>query len=217
MTFGLLGFMQEGEPVEFIQAKNCGPARPNQKIDLCVIHTMEAAERPGTARNVAMWFGGLTKAAAPQASAHYCLDAADTIQCVKEDVVAWAAPGANKNGIHIEHAGYAAQTPIQWGDAYSQAVLERSAQLAADICKRHAIPIVRLSVADLQAGKRGLCGHIDITNAFNHGKGHTDPGPNFPWDAYIAMVLVASSPPTLPPPAGMTPPEDRDTNPEPTT
>jgi N-acetyl-anhydromuramyl-L-alanine amidase AmpD len=79
-------------------------------------------------------------------------------------------------------------------------VLGLSAKLAADICKRHAIPIVRLSVEDLKAGKRGLCGHVDITNAFSGGKGHTDPGPAFPWELYLAMVHKASLPPTLPPP-----------------
>lgn len=199
-------FLQDGEPITFIQAAHCGPARQGAAIDLLVIHTMEAAKKPGTAKNVALWFGGKTKAPAPEASAHYCLDDVNIIQCVAESVVAWAAPGANKKGIHIEHAGYAAQTPVQWGDAYSLAMLGQSAKLAADICKRHAIPIVRLSVEELKAGKRGLCGHVDITNAFNGGKGHTDPGASFPWELYLEMVHKAAIPPTLPP-AGI-PPDD---------
>lgn len=167
---------------------------------------MEAAKKLGTAKNVALWFGGKTKSPAPKASAHYCLDTAEIYQCVAESVVAWAAPGANRKGIHIEHAGYAAQTPGQWVDVYNLAMLEQSAKLAADICKRHAIPIVHLSVEELKAGKRGLCGHVDVTNAFNGGKGHTDPGVAFPWDLYLEMVHNASIPPTLPP--------ARDTNPD---
>lgn len=193
-------YLQDGEPVTFIQAAYCGPTRAGARIDLLVVHTMESQEKPGTAKNVALWFGGKTKAAPPKASAHYCVDDVDVIQCVSESVVAWAAPGANKNGIHIEHAGYAAQTPVQWGDLYSRAMLQNSAILAADICKRHAIPIVRLSVGDLKAGRRGFCGHVDITNAFGAGKGHTDPGPSFPWELYLEMVHKASLPPTLPPP-----------------
>lgn len=175
--------------MDLIQAKNCGPARPGQRIDLVVIHTVEAPEHVGTARAVALWFAGPD---APQASAHYVLDAAETISCVPENVVAWAAPGANRNGIHVEHSGYAAQTAAQWDDDYSRAVLLRSAALVADICVRHEIPAVRLTVEQLKfGGARGICGHVDITNALGAGKGHTDPGPRFPWDSYMAQVVAA--------------------------
>jgi N-acetyl-anhydromuramyl-L-alanine amidase AmpD len=174
---------------ELIQARNCGPPRPGQRIDLIVIHTVEAPEHVGTARAVAHWFAGPD---APQASAHYCLDAAETISCVPENVVAWAAPGANRNGIHVEHAGYAGQTAIQWDDEYSRAVLLRSAALVADICIRHEIPAVRVTAPQLKfGGARGICGHVDITHALNGGKGHTDPGPHFPWDSYMALVVAA--------------------------
>lgn len=175
----------------FIQAKNYNRGKrphPPFPIQLIVIHTMEAPEKPKTAFNVASWFAGPS---APQASAHYCVDDVDVIQCVLECDVAWHAPGANNNGIGIEHAGYASQTPEQWDDDYSKAVLANSAKLSAQLCKRFGIPIVRLSVADLQAKKLGFCGHIDITNAFNSGHGHVDPGPNFPWDSYIAQVQAA--------------------------
>lgn len=177
------------EPIPFIQARNCGPDRAGLPIALVVIHTMESAEKPTTARAVAQWFAGPQ---APQASAHFCVDSSETIQCVREDVVAWAAPGANKTGIHIEHAGYAAQTAPQWDDDFSRAMLGRSAALAADICLRHSIPVQRLTVAALRAGgARGLCGHVDITHAFNGGKGHTDPGAAFPWDRYLALIRAA--------------------------
>lgn len=174
-----------GKEIQLIRARNCGPGRPWQRIDWLVIHTMEAPEKPGTARGVAHWFAGPN---APKASAHFCIDAGEIVQSVPEDVVAWAAPGANRRGIHLEHAGYASQAADGWDDAYSRAVLERSAELARDICRRYEIPIVKLSVDDLRAGQRGLCGHIDITNAFNNGKGHTDPGAAFPWDRYLELV-----------------------------
>jgi N-acetyl-anhydromuramyl-L-alanine amidase AmpD len=180
----------------FIQAKNCGPARPGVTVNLVVVHTMEAPEKPHTARGVAQWFAS---AVAPQASAHYCIDSDETIQCVKEDVVAWAAPGANRDGIHLEHAGYARQSAVDWSDLYSTRMLERSAALAAELVTRHNIPIVRLDGESLRTpGVRGFCGHVDVTNGRNGGHGHTDPGVSFPWDRYLALVQTMLRPTDAP-------------------
>ena len=109
------------------------------------------------------------------------------IQCVKEDVVAWGAPGANRFGVHLEHAGYAEQTPDEWNDDYSRACLARSAELAREIALRYDIPFRRLTPDELKNGEKGFCGHIDVTIAFSGGKGHTDPGAWFPWDHYLAL------------------------------
>jgi len=184
----LIGLVLAGAEVPLIRARNAGPARPGQAIDLIVIHTMEAPERAGTARAVAQWFAGPD---APEASAHYCIDASEIIQCVPEDVVAWGAPGANRKGIHLEHAGYAGQSAAAWDDEYSRAVLALSAELAADIASRHQIPIVRLTVDQLRAGARGFCGHAEVSKAFpgkNPKLDHTDPGPGFPWAWYLDLV-----------------------------
>jgi len=172
---------------EFIQARNYTPvaARTPRWI---LVHTMEAAEKPGTARAVAKWFAGN---AAPKASAHYCVDNIAIIQCVKEHDVAWSAPGANARGIHIEHAGFAHQTGAEWGDSYSTAMLGLSAKLAAEICARWAIPVMHLTPEQIRAGEPGIAGHRDVTAAFHTVGGHTDPGPNFPWDTYIAAVQLA--------------------------
>jgi N-acetyl-anhydromuramyl-L-alanine amidase AmpD len=174
--------------IPFIQAANFTKLWPQKRAvpTLIIVHTMEAPETPHTALNVASWFAGMN---APRASAHYCLDDAATIQCVRESDVAWAAPGANNNGIHLEHAGYAKFGAADWANDYSKAMLERSAQLAAQIMKRYPIPAVHLTVDQLKAGERGFCGHIDVTNAFCGGKGHTDPGGSYPWDSYLARVL----------------------------
>ncbi len=185
--------------MDFIQAKNYTAVPPGRIIELVVLHTMEASEKPGTARAVARWFAG---ANAPQSSAHYCLDSTEVVACVREKDVAWAAPGANRNGIHLEHAGFAAQSAVNWADAYSQALLDRSATLCAEICERYSIPPVRLSAADLIAKKRGICGHIEVTQAFKKST-HTDPGKNFPWEKYLALVaakLAEAARPALPQP-----------------
>jgi len=176
----------------FVESKYLNRAHRPQStsIDNIVIHTMESAEKPGTALNVANWFANKSAPTypAPQASAHYCVDNKQIVQCVLECDVAWHAPGANHNGIGIEHSGIAAQSDAQWHDDYSKGVLKLSARLVAKLCLRFSIPVQRLSVGELRAGGRGICGHIDCTNAFSNGRGHTDPGPNFPWDEYIAMV-----------------------------
>jgi len=46
-------------------------------------------------------------------------------------------------------------------------------------------------VADLKAGRRGVCGHTDVTDAW-HQSDHDDPGPWFPWDKFMAVVCGGS-------------------------
>lgn len=169
--------------IPFVKARNFTRGRSNA-IDVLVIHTMESPEKPDTAESVASWFAGST---APEASAHYCIDADSVVQCVRDEDVAWHAPGANHNGLGFEHAGRAAQSKADWSDAYSAAMLDRSAQLVAQKCAEHHIPAVWLRPADLRAGKRGITGHVDVSNAF-HRSDHSDPGTSFPIEAYLALV-----------------------------
>src|SRR4051812_19382269 len=109
----------------FVQARNYTRAGRNA-IDLIVVHTMEAPEKPGTAENVADWFAGAT---APQASAHYCIDADSIVQTVRDEDIARHAPGANHNGIGLEHAGFARFTVGDWGNDYNRRMLDRSSTL----------------------------------------------------------------------------------------
>lgn len=174
--------------MQFIQARNYtkGP-RTKGAIRLIVIHDMEAPETKNTAENVARWFAGST---APQASAHYCCDNDSTVQCVRDADIAWHAPGANANGIGIELSGYAKQTRTDWLDPYSKQMLDTQViPLVAQLCKLYSIPAVWLLPSQVKAGKKGICGHIDVTRAFpeRHGS-HTDPGPGFPRDYLIKSV-----------------------------
>src|SRR5262245_22982226 len=119
----------------YIQAANytrpsSDPNRGRRVVSLVVLHSAEAPERPGKARDVALWFAG-QRGPAPEASAHYVVDAGEVVQCVLDRDIAWAAPGANANGLQVELVGYAGQTPAEWGDAYSAALLERAAGLVA--------------------------------------------------------------------------------------
>jgi hypothetical protein len=172
----------------FVQAKYYTPATRTM-IDLVVIHTMENTETPGQAMNVANWFANkyAPKFPSPKASCHYCIDDEHIVQCVLERDVAWHADAANRTGIGLEHSGRAAQSLTDWNDAYSAKQLQLSSGLVADICKRYQIPVVWLTATDLRAGKRGITGHVNVTQAYKLGN-HVDPGPNFPIDAYLAQV-----------------------------
>lgn len=173
----------------FIQAKNFTESSA-RRIDLLVLHSMESSEGRDTAETVAKWFAGPS---APQASAHFCIDSDSIVQCVQLDDVAWHAPGANHDGIGLEHAGRAAQARIEWLDEYGRAMLELSARLAAHLCRRFRIPPVFVGSDALRTGgARGITTHADVTRAFRRST-HTDPGFGFPVDWYVQRVAALMS------------------------
>lgn len=158
------------------------------------LHTIESGETVHTAEDTAHWFAGLGPER--KVSAHYCADPDTIVQCVKDGDVAYAAPGANSHGLHIEMAGRAAQGAVDWHDQQSQDMLRLVERLVADKCKELNIPVRKLTATDLKQGKRGIAGHIDATHAF--GGSHTDPGANFPWDEFIVNVQRLLDPEDLP-------------------
>jgi len=183
--------------IEFIQAKNYTPAN-RTRIDWVVLHSTEPVPVKmstivGQAHGVAMYFAGPN---APQASSHYVVGPEAAFQCVREQDVAWAAPGANRTGIQIEQVGWAART--EWERVGSDAragrlVLERSAKLVAAICKRWNVPIVRVDADGLLAGQRGITSHAAATAAFKKSD-HQDPGlqgdKRWPWDLFLSLVAA---------------------------
>ena len=173
--------------MQFVQARNYYRGR-RKAVRLIVIHTMETPQKPGTALAVAGWFAGPD---APQASAHYCIDDAAVVWCVREGDTAWHAPGVNADGIGLEHSGSAALRRAGWVDRYSQMVLTNSAKLAADIAARHNIPLVHLTNEQLAAGAKGFIGHAQASQVY--GGDHTDPGDEFPWAAYLKLVQAAAA------------------------
>lgn len=179
----------------FVPAVNFS-TRPGRKPRLIVVHTMEAPEKPGTAEAVARWFAGGV-GPAPRASCHFCIDNDSIVQSVRVEDVAWHTPGSlggsyvNDFSIGLEHAGYARQTPEEWADPYSAAMLALSAELVSDLCRAHGIAPTRLTAKDLREGRtNGITGHVDCTRATGSGT-HTDPGPAFPWDEYLRLIRVA--------------------------
>ena len=154
-------------------------------VSLWVIHDEEYPERPDSAEAVQSYFAQGSR----KASAHACVDNNSIAGCVDwADVAYHAGHGATNNrSIGIEHSGYAHQTRAEWLDPYGVAMLDRSARLFAQVGYGiYKIPPVKLSPADLKAGKSGILGHWDVSLAYVPG-GHYDPGPNFPWDYFIDL------------------------------
>ncbi|QEM41576.1 lysin A, N-acetylmuramoyl-L-alanine amidase domain [Gordonia phage Forza] len=86
-------------------------------------------------------------------------------------------PINEQDGICAKQTRARKANAIKWMN-YPQ-MLEQIAQQVARWSKDYGIPLVVLSVADVKAGKKGICGHNEISLAFRQSD-HTDPGPNFP-------------------------------------
>jgi len=155
-------------------------------IRLVVIHDMEFPERDDAAESVANFFHN----SSVQASAHLCVDDNSAVRCVKDEDVAWAAPGANSDGLQMELAGYSSQKTSDWEDSYSKDELKLAAHLTAQWCRKYNIPVKKLTHSELAAGKKGIIGHRDATAVY-HLSTHTDPGTNFPWGYFIKLVKAA--------------------------
>lgn len=161
-----------------------GPPRPaRRRVRLVIIHDMEYPERNAAARAVAQYFATTDT----QASAHICVDNRETIQCVMDNDVAWAAPGANHDGIQLELAGYARQTRAEWLDPYSLALLQLAAEATAQYCLKYELPVQRLTDAALKAGKRGIVSHAQVSRVYRKSD-HMDPGEGFPWEAFLSFT-----------------------------
>lgn len=163
-------------------------ATQGRNLDLIVFHDMEAPEAGQTAENVAAYFAR-QHPPGQASSAHYNVDNNTVVQSVRDKDIAYCAPGANHNGLHIEHAGYARQTTSEWLDPYGRAMLLRSAKLAEELCTQYQIPIKFITEAGLKLGHRGITTHAAVSQAFRRSS-HTDPGFNFPMAYYINLVQV---------------------------
>lgn len=174
------------ENITFKQAKNyTWASRKPGDVKWIVIHTMESSETPTTAEAVAAWFAGPD---APRASAHFNCDSDSIVQSVKTEHVAWHAPGANRYGIGIEHAGRARQTPTDWKDEFStNMLLTQSVPLCAYLCAQWGVPIEFVDAAGLVDGKPGITTHHQVSEAF-HESDHWDPGPNFPMEWFLERI-----------------------------
>lgn len=175
--------MYETENWTFVKAKWFHTVVGKRPVRVVVIHDMEAPETNDTAENVAKYFATTTT----QASAHICVDNNSIVQCVRDNDVAWAAPGANSDGIQIEMAGYGKQTRAEWLDFYGIGLLALASDAAAQYCLKYDLPVRHLTNAELQSGLKGVVGHYQVSQVYKKSD-HTDPGAGFPWDYFMNSV-----------------------------
>lgn len=169
----------------FLQATHyTNASRKAKDIRNIVIHTAEIGESLEGAEALARVCASPT---ARKASWHFAVDANSISQSVKCEDVAWHAPGCNRVSIGIELSGRARQTPEEWNDAFSTSMLDLCTKLVATLCREYNIPPVWVDIEDLRAGKQGLTTHNIVSKAFQQSD-HWDPGPHFPFDAFLAKV-----------------------------
>lgn len=174
--------------IPFVQSRFHGPRRV--VVDLIVLHCMEGPESSTRAERCAEYMATLP-AEAGMKSAHYYVDSDSVIQGVLDHHVAYAAPGANRNGIQIEHAGYARQSRAEWLDDFGVRMLWLSAQLTARKARERSLPIRFVTAADLlKKGTRGITTHHEVSLAFKL-TDHHDPGRSFPMAWYLEQVQLA--------------------------
>jgi N-acetyl-anhydromuramyl-L-alanine amidase AmpD len=187
----------------WVPPKAFGSGRDGKAVRFIVVHYTAGAERNTSAEDGASYDQRRTDGT----STHYFVDSNSVIQCVRTSDRGNAARAkGNRLGIQYELCG-TVQTRAQWLDAASLATLKNAARQIARDCRKHGIPVRRLSTLETRAawsdfprGPKGIVGHVDCTNAFpEDGGDHTDPGPAFPWDVFLPMIqseLTALSKPT---------------------
>lgn len=154
-----------------------GGTRPESAIRLVVIHDAEGANAKGVAA-----YGASGQR---NASWHMTVDDNYLIQQLPDNIVAWAAPGANSDGLQLEICGFASWSKLQWYQ--HQSTLKRAAWQVARWCREHGIPARYLTDAQLRNGSAGITTHAQVNRVYK-GSNHTDPGKNFPLGYFLFLV-----------------------------
>jgi len=131
-------------------------------VDTIVIHVTQ-----GSYGGAVSWFQNPDS----QVSAHYVIRSSDgqVTQMVEEQDVGWHARCWNGRSVGIEHEGFVDEP--QW---FTDEMYRASANLVRGIAARWNIPLDRAHIK----------GHNELSDCNNH----SDPGMNWDWDRFMAMV-----------------------------
>lgn len=168
------------------------PTPGTRRIDWLVLHSAENPEHAESAERIGAYFRDDPDHR--KASTHYGADSTGIVQYLPDDVIAYAAGGANLYGLHIEQAGRASQTEQEWRDDFGHPMLAHVAQWIADKATEYSVPIVYVNAAGLQAGLRGVTTHDQVSIAFRKDD-HWDPGPDYPIGYVIRLATILAQTP----------------------
>ncbi len=175
--------------IPFLQARHYRPAN-RLTVNWVVLHSAEVGESLEAAEVLMRRCAGKrTNAKGDEivSSWHYAVDADSVTQSVREEDIAFHAPGANAAGIGVEMCGRARQSLSEWDDDYSRNVVIRTASLVAGICRRWNIPVLLLGADSLLRGQRGITTHAEVSKAWKKST-HTDPGMFFPVQQFLDLT-----------------------------
>ncbi|WP_159844948.1 peptidoglycan recognition protein family protein [Nocardia sp. CY41] len=153
-----------------------------RNVTWVAIHTQEGR---GTAASLTNYLCNPNS----QVSYNAVVDDAETVLVVPWELNPWSASNANSRADHVCLAGtFASWSRGKWletndSDGVDEdLMLTRAAELVAWRCLERDIPIEYVGDGSVPPDRPGVCGHADFGQ---WGGGHTDPGPNFPWDELI--------------------------------
>ena len=151
-----------------------------------VIHTTENA--PGTtSRNIIDY-----QVRTQSGSYHRLVDSSGQITMANtDDWQTWSTGNkGNDIALHVSCVAQAKMTREQW--LAQPKMLEGVARVIAHWSKKYNIPLVKLSRAELGAGKHGVAGHLEAQVWGN--TTHWDPGYHFPYDVVLRRAAEINAP-----------------------
>ena len=151
-----------------------------------VIHTTENA--PGTpSRNIIDY-----QVRTQSGSYHRLVDSTGKITMANtDDWQTWSTGNkGNDIALHVSCVAQAKMTREQW--LAQPKMLEGVARVIAHWSKKYGIPLVKLSRAELGAGKHGVAGHLEAQVWGN--TTHWDPGYHFPYDVVLKRAAEINKP-----------------------
>lgn len=157
-------------PVTWYPAASTNYDSSRRPIDLVVIHKAE-----GSAYSAAATFANPKR----RGSAHYSVGPGIVYQMVDEKKTAWHCGNYtwNQRSVGIENGGYSARADTT--DAHYRLL----AQLTANICERHKIPVDRSHIV-----AHGEVPDPNNPKKFGGAQHHWDPGPHFDWGYFLSLV-----------------------------
>lgn len=160
----------------------------NGTINLVILHDEEYPQNNGSAAAITRLFSG---ACPPRnyGCAQYVVDVDSEEHVCADDHLTFNAP-PNAGTVGIERDGYASYSLDQWNAPGAQMTTCRVAARTAELLVRHGLPVQWVTAAGQRAGQRGVSDHRSRSQAFGQST-HSDPGPAFPREQFMALVLTA--------------------------